>query len=119
MSWTDRFVQNQRLTPEEAQRYASKPLLLLLDNYVLDCIGEMQVDPREMARVVQRVFRLDAITDWRAAMRNGLDLDDSLDDEFKSLWETSKARFQAAGKVAVPLEFARAVVDENFASLID
>ena len=52
-------------------------------------------------------------------MRDGLDLDDSLDDEFKSLWETSKARFQAAGKVAVPLEFARAVVDENFASLID
>ena len=70
MSWTDRLLQNLRLTPEEAQRYASKPLLLLLDNYVLDCIGELRVDPREMARVVQRVFKLDAVTDWRVMSRD-------------------------------------------------
>jgi hypothetical protein len=119
MSWADRLSKDRRLKEEEAKRYATKPLLILLENYVLDCIGEMRVHASEMSRAVKRAFRLDAVTDWKAAMRAGLQLDDGLDDEVKRVWEANKARFQAAGEIAVPLEFARVFVDANFASLID
>jgi hypothetical protein len=41
----------------EPERYKGRPLLIILENYVLDCIGELPPDKQALARsTVQRVF---------------------------------------------------------------
>jgi hypothetical protein len=41
----------------EPERYSGRPLLIVLENYVLDCIGELGPDKQALARsVVQRVW---------------------------------------------------------------
>ena len=41
----------------EPERYAVRPLLIILENYILDCIGELP-PPRQagLRAIVQRVF---------------------------------------------------------------
>ena len=40
----------------EPQRYGDRPLLIVLENYVLDCIGELAADKRDdMLTEVRRV----------------------------------------------------------------
>jgi hypothetical protein len=53
----------------EPGRYAGRPLLIVLENYVLDCIGEMPPDKQALVRsVVQRVWG--GGDDWKATVRD-------------------------------------------------
>jgi len=92
-------------------RYKDRPILVLLENYVLDAIGAL---PREksalMAEVIAKNWGVEggSAADWRATMRANLELPDDLDASLRDLWERNKA--------AIPdtFDFARMAVDKLF-----
>lgn len=99
-------------------RYNGRPLLILLENYVLSAIGNLTPDKEQLAAsATQRVFGGDA--DWRSTLRGTLHLGDSLDESLRQMWATNQQRAQQAGVTLAPEEFARMVADQNFAHLIE
>lgn len=103
-------------SPEpEPERYADRPLLILLENYILDTIDEL--DPateRAVAGQVRAVFG--GKKDWRATFRNQLGLDEMIDVEIHELWE--RFRGESAESLAVqPIQFAKFIADVSFADI--
>ncbi len=75
------------LSKGDVERYADKPLLVLIEAYVLDCIGELAAERASLAsKMVARTFGTPPSSDWRSAIRLNLDLPASLDDEVRELW---------------------------------
>ena len=108
--------------PESVQadqdRYQGRPLLLILDNYVLDCIGHLSEEfCAGMAKVVSHVF--EGSDDWKATVRRELRFEDAMDAHLLELWERNQELAREHGEHLAPLDFARAVVDKNFAPMID
>jgi hypothetical protein len=101
-----------------SDRYAGKPLLILLENYVLDCIGELPAAKASgMVTVVQRVYG--GGEDWKATLRSVLHLGDGIDDGVRRMWKRNK-EIAVQNKVTLaPEEFARMVVETNFAPLLN
>jgi hypothetical protein len=98
-------------------RYAGKPLLILLENYVLDCIGALSADKQaSVQNAVQRVYGGGA--DWKATLRTTLQLGDSLDDSLRQMWTSNQQIAQKTGQTLSPEQFAVMVVDQNFAHLL-
>jgi len=115
MGW---FTRKQQ-TPKEPQadRYAGRPLLILLENYVLSCIGQLPADKEAgLLSVTQRVYG--GGDDWKATLRSTLQLGDSLDDSLRQMWTTNQERARQASVTLTPEDFARMIVDQNFAHLI-
>jgi len=99
-------------------RYSGRPLLILLENYVLSAIGSLAPDKEQLAAsATQRVFG--GNSDWRSTLRSTLHLGDSLDESLRQMWATNQQRAQQAGVTIAPEEFARMIADQNFAHLID
>lgn len=70
----------------EPPRYAGRPLLIILENYVLDCIGELQPDKQALTlSLVQAAFG--GNTDWKLTVRRLLNFETKTEDAFRSLWE--------------------------------
>jgi hypothetical protein len=98
-------------------RYAGRPLLILLENYVLSAIGSLASDKDQLvASITQRIFGGDA--DWRATLRTTLQLGDALDDSLRQMWAENQRQAQQAGVTLSPEEFARMIADQNFAHLL-
>lgn len=101
-----------------SNRYAAKPLLILLENYILDCIGCLPKDKvPTLTSMIQRVYG--GGDDWKATLRATLQLDDSLDENLREMWRRNQAVARQADQALLPKDFARMVVDQNFSSLID
>jgi hypothetical protein len=98
-------------------RYDGRPLLILLENYVMSAIDSLAPDKEQLAvSTTQRVFG--GGTDWRSTLRATLHLSDTLDDALRNMWAANQERARQAGVTLSPEEFARMVADENFAHLI-
>lgn len=98
-------------------RYDGRPLLILLENYVLSAIGNLAPDKEQLvASITQRIFGGDA--DWRGTLRTTLQLGDSLDDSLRQMWAENQQRAQQSGVTLGPEEFARIIADQNFAHLL-
>jgi hypothetical protein len=112
--------QVQRMnTPSKAgpERYAGRPLLIVLENYVLDCIGELAPEKQAIARtVVQRVWG--GGEDWKGTVRQQLKLQPAMDEALRGMWSRNQQIAQEQKVVLAGDEFARMVVDQNFAHLI-
>lgn len=99
-------------------RYAGRPLLILLENYVLSCIGQLPAGKEtSLVTAVQRVWG--GGSDWKATMRTSLQLGESIDDSLRKMWTTNQDRARQANAIFSPEDFARMVVDKNFAHLIE
>jgi hypothetical protein len=98
-------------------RYKGKPLLILLESYVLDCIGCL---PKEkmptITSIIHRVYGGGG--DWKATLRSTLHLDDALDENLRQMWVRNQDLARQANQTLPPEDFARMVVDQNFSSLI-
>ena len=95
-----------------------RPLLLLLENYVLDCIGELT--PAQSAKIgvaVQRVFG--GASDWRQTLRQEVGLHEATDVMIQRLWVRNQAIARERNETLHPDQFAKMVVNENFAHVID
>jgi hypothetical protein len=119
MSFFDFFSRPRKTagpSPDPA-RYKGRPLLILLENYVLSAIGELAPEKEQLAfSATQRVFG--GGSDWRSTLRSTLELGDSLDDSLRRMWTANQQRAQQAGVTLSPEDFARMVADQNFAHLI-
>ena len=101
----------------EPERYAGRPLLIVLENYVLDCIGALPPDKQALARsVVQRVGA--GGEDWKATVRAQLHLEASLDESLRGMWSRNQELARQHNQPLHPIQFAKMVVDQNFAQLI-
>jgi hypothetical protein len=101
----------------EPERYAGRPLLIVLENYVLDCIGELPPDKQALARsVVQRVWA--GGEDWKATVRAQLHLAPALDESLRGMWSRNQEVAKQDTQQLHPIQFAKMVVDQNFAHLI-
>lgn len=104
--------------PPPTDRYNGRPLLILLESYVLGAIGSLSADKEELAAsATQQVFGGDS--DWRSTLRRTLQLGETLDDTLCQIWRSNQERAQQAGLTLTPEDFARMVTDENFAHLIE
>jgi len=93
-------------------------MLAVLETYILAAIGELPRDKhKKIVVVVQRVFGGDH--DWMKTIRERLTLDASLDEELRSIWSRSRKAARETGTELQPLQFAKMVVNENFAALVD
>lgn len=99
-------------------RYRGRPLMLILENYVLAAIGELSEEKRHnVASVVQYAFGGDE--DWMRTVREKLSVSDNLDDELRRMWDQNRNIAAEHGLTLEPFHFAQLVVDQNFAPLID
>src|SRR5579863_63690 len=81
--------------PPSNDRYKGRPLLILLENYVLSSIGSLPPEKEQLAAsATQRVFG--GGTDWRSTLRATLHLGDSLDESLREMWATNQQRAQQA-----------------------
>jgi hypothetical protein len=100
----------------EPERYKGRPLLIVMENYVLDCIGELAADKQDgIRKIVQKVWQ--GGDDWKKTVRAQLHLEDSIDDVIRGLWEKNQKIANESNAVLHPVEFAKMVVDENFSQL--
>jgi len=101
----------------DSDRYQGKPLLIILENYILDCIGALAPDRQELVRgVVQR--SLGGGDDWKQTIRSMLQLDGSLDEQLRQMWEQNQQTAEANAVELLPVQFAKMVTDQNFTHLI-
>lgn len=98
-------------------RYHGRPLLILLENYVLATLGALAPDKEQLVTsITQRIFGGGA--DWRETLRTTLHLGESLDDSLRQMWADQQQQAQQGGVTLAPEEFARRFADQNFAHLI-
>jgi hypothetical protein len=89
----------------------------VLENYVLDCIGELPPDKLALVRsIVQRVWA--GGEDWKATVRTQLQLDAGLDESLRGMWSRDGELARQHNQQLHAIQFAKMVVDENFAHLI-
>ena len=101
----------------EPERYEEKPLLIVLENYVLDTIGELPIDRQVGVRqIVQNVFGGD--DDWRRTVRSRLALPDTLDDALRQAWQQNQDLARQNEVDLHPVHFAKMIVDTSFAHLV-
>jgi hypothetical protein len=95
----------------DEDRYEGRPLLRILDCYVLAVTGYLAPEMEaKVASIVRRQFGGGA--DWKATLRQTVKLPDDMDERIKALW-----RAQPAG--TNPLVFTLEVSNANFVDMID
>ncbi len=101
----------------EPERYKDRPLLLLLENFVLDCIGVLPEEnqPR-MQEVVSQAFENDG--PWQETLCSSLEFDPEIAGEIRKRWEGSQELARENGFEIHPVQFAKMCVDENFSHLV-
>lgn len=101
----------------EPDRYVGRPLLIVLENYVLDCIGALEPEKQVIARsMVQRVWG--GGDDWKATVRAQLQMKPSLDESLRGMWSRNQELAKEEHQPLHPVQFAKMIADQNFASLI-
>jgi hypothetical protein len=101
----------------EPERYRGRPLLVVLENYILAAIGELPAERHAgVGTIVQRVFG--GGDDWLQTVREQLQLGDSLDESLRQIWAKNQAIARQNAATLHPVQFAKMVADQNFAELI-
>lgn len=101
----------------EPERYRGRPLLILLENYVLAAIGELPAERSAgVGATVQRMWG--GGEDWMRTLRRQLDLDDALDASLRGMWARNQQIARDNKTELHPIQFAKMVADSNFAHLI-
>lgn len=104
------------LPTDDATRYTGKPLLRLLDSYVLLAIGALDA---EQAAALQKLEpKLSEIFGrqgtWSTIVASELDLPEELPPRILEAWEDGRKKAASYGITLDPKEFAALFVDTNF-----
>jgi hypothetical protein len=98
-----------------SSRYDGKPLLRLLECYVLEAIGQLSaVDRSKLEKMTpnfQAVYKLDG--DWRSVVSQVMHFPGTLDENIRSLWKRNRELASRNGQELMAEDFAKMVVDEN------
>jgi hypothetical protein len=90
----------------EPERYAGRPLLIVLENYLLDCIGELPADKQTLARSVVR-SAWGGGDDWKAKVREQLQLEPSIDEALRGMWSQNQQLAKQHNQVLHGVQFAK------------
>ncbi|PSJ42189.1 hypothetical protein [Allosphingosinicella deserti] len=98
-------------------RYAGKPLLRLLECYVLWAIDELPEKEASslvsMTPKLQNLYKSDG--QWQDIIAGTVDMDAEMPERLKVLWARNVEIAQQNGAALTPQQFAEMVVDDNFA----
>lgn len=97
-------------------RYEGKPLLRLLECYVLAAIGHLPEDQQEgLQRIAPKLSEIYGHTGtWLEIIHAQMEFPDTLPASIRAEWEGNLERLQALGTAVDPEEFAMAFVDHYF-----
>ena len=102
----------------EPDRYAGRPLLIILEKYVLSAIGHLTAEQEATAeKVVQHVWK--GSSDWKQTVRAQLHLEDGLDQQLREMWTRNLDIARKNGVTLHSDQFAMMVVDQNFAKMFE
>ena len=97
-------------------RYDGKPLLRLLDVYVLWAIGELPPDREDgLKRMAPKLqARFGGRGQWHEAVERAVRMDADTPQQIRGMWARNLEVARANGLTLTPEEFAMMVVDDNF-----
>lgn len=98
-------------------RYAGKPLLRLVDSFVLDAIGHLppEVDAKMTEMEPQFRAAFGASGTWREIVADQMKFPDGLHGAIRELWDKGRTRFlESEGREPDPGEFTMTFVDTHF-----
>ena len=97
-------------------RYDGRPLVRLLECYVLWAIGELS--DRDAATLVEMTPKLQSLygssSTWQDIVAGTVQMDAAMPDRIRELWAKALERSSEAGERLPPQRFAEMIVDENF-----
>lgn len=98
-------------------RYQGKPLLRLLEFYVLKAIGELSRESEEslnaMAPKLQAIYGGDGR--WEDAIARALHMPDTMPQAIRDMWSRNLKIARDNNLTLTPQQFAEMFVDNNFA----
>jgi hypothetical protein len=99
-------------------RYDGKPLLRLLELYVLRAIGELpQTEQQTLERMAPKLQALyGGNGEWHEAVAAALHMSADMPTTIRDMWTRNLEIARANGVSLHPQKFAEMVVDENFAA---
>ena len=99
----------------EADRYAGKPLLRILECYVLHAIGELDVaDEEKLTALSPKLGKVYGRTGhWIAIVSSELRLPDDLPEHIVDSWNQNQTIAREHGVPLTPQQFAEMFVDDN------
>ena len=102
-------------------RYQGRPLLRLLDCYILDTIGELPPQQKETLQKLEPRLQqaFGSAGDWRSIVEEQTGLLPSAALAMETLWAGFQQTEQRLGNQARPADFVREFVDQNFPGLFD
>jgi hypothetical protein len=107
---------NSVLFGKSMNRYEGKPLVRLLECYVLAAIDQLDDEQRDalqrMAPKLAAVYRRPGT--WSEIIRDEMGFPESLPTKIREIWEHNLAMLRERGVAVDPNEFAMAFVDQNF-----
>jgi hypothetical protein len=100
---------------EIADRYAGKPLLKLVDSFVLKSINEL--DPSQEALLVEMTPKLQQTFSkngtWEEVIIQELQFPDNIKDIINTMWQNNQNIAKEKNIELTPLQFAQMFVDTN------
>ena len=97
-------------------RYNDKPLLRLLECYVLRTIGELHSEHNsaleKMTPKLQEIYQCSG--EWYQIVKQVMRLPDSYEIEISRVWNENRISIQNSQEKLSPEEFAQIFVDQNF-----
>ena len=96
-------------------RYALNPMLVLVENFVLDALGKLE--PGKAARLNEIVIRTFGGTDWRATLRGQFALPADTQATLTQLWRRRQEEAELKQEDLTAEDFAREMADELFSDM--
>lgn len=104
------------MTEDLESRYDGKPLVRLLDCYVLHAIGHLEDSQArklgEMCPELQKAFSVRG--SWTEVLEQVMSFPPAMPSLIKEMWERNQTLAKSAGQRLSPEDFARMFVDSNF-----
>jgi len=97
-------------------RYDDNPFLRLLDCYILNAIGELDDDQREVLVALEPKLHktFGASSSWHEVVATQMGFVDTVPDKIRAFWLGYIEAARVQGLPAVPGEFVRSFVNQNF-----
>jgi hypothetical protein len=99
----------------QTDRYAGKPLLKILEAFVLDAIGELEPSQltvlEKMTPKLQQIYN--STSSWQDIVIEVMHWNPEIQPAIRALWEKNQVVARSTGRTLSPAEFAVMFVDEN------
>lgn len=96
-------------------RFDHNPVLVLMEKYVLEIIGQLpEQEQRDLAEInLQQRLHTEA-SDWKSAIHEFLDLSDTIHTTIEHAWYQAIDYYRNKGEVVRPEDFAASFTDAYF-----